>query len=42
MTSFFCAECNYETEEQLCPLCEMATETLELSEEELMATSGRY
>lgn len=33
--SYFCAECNYETEDKACPLCNEETEQLNVKDDPL-------
>ena len=40
-TSYFCAECNYETEEKRCPLCEAVTEQLNVKDDPLFGTVSK-
>ncbi|MBI4185451.1 hypothetical protein HY524_00160 [Candidatus Berkelbacteria bacterium] len=35
---YFCAECNYETEERSCPMCNERTEQLNIKDDPLFGT----
>jgi len=35
-TSYFCAECNYETEDKACPMCNEKTEQLNVKDDPLL------
>lgn len=37
-TSYFCAECNYETDDKHCPLCNEKTEQLNVKDDPLFGT----
>lgn len=39
--SYFCAECNYETEDKACPLCMEKTEQLNVKDDPLFGTPNK-